>query len=272
MTRDQWLDAATSEIRFSPDRQRVRQELEDHMLDRIDAARDQGMDWQEATAAAVTAMGDPEPLAKELGRLHSPWLGRVWYLSRILAVCAMIVLVLGFFSGELWSSLQVALLGYETWAPEIPPEQETVNGLIITRTGLWQDLDLGEQGGYHWQVPLAFAKYTAGQDAPDSGTYTMELRLTAKTARFWEPWANGDSVLAVTDSNGCQYSQRQFPGRTEPTPYTPHFYANGSPDGLGRSHATIYLRFMPDNRDLKWLELTIGDMVLRIDLEGGIRP
>lgn len=266
MTRDQWLDTATSEIRFSPDRQRVRQELEDHMLDRIDAARERGMDWQEATAAAVTAMGDPAVIAPELGQLHSPWLGRLWYLSRILAVCAIIVLVLGFLGGGLWSSLQVALLGYETWEPEIPPEQETVNGLTVTRTGLWKDLDLGEQGGYHWQVPLAFATCTV---ASNYEIYSMELRLTAETARFWEPWADGDTVLAVKDSNGCQYSQWLFPGRMETEPY---FYANGSPDGLGRSHATIYIEFMPDNRDLEWLELTIGDMVLRIDLEGGIRP
>lgn len=269
MTRDQWLDTATSEIRFSPDRQRVRQELEDHMLDRIDAARERGMDWQEATAATVTAMGDPEPLAKELGRLHSPWLGRLWYLSRILAICAMIVLVLGFFSGDLWSSLHSALLGYGTSELEVPPEQETVNGLIIKRTGLWQGLDLGEQSGYHWQVPLAFAQHTVSEEAPDSGTYSMELRLTAETARFWAPWADGDTVLAIKDSNGCQYSRRLPNGGTEPAPY---FNANGSPDGLGRSHATIYIYFMPDNRDLQWLELTIGDMVLRVDLEGGIRP
>lgn len=269
MTRDQWLDAATSQIRFSPDRQRVRQELEDHMLDHMDAAQERGMDWQEATAAAVTAMGDPEPLAKELGRLHSPWLGRLWYLSRILAVCAIIVLVLGSLSGDLWPSLQVALLGYETWEPEIPPEQETVNGLTITRTGLWQELDLGEQGGYHWRVPLAFAKCTVSGEGAHSEIYSMELRLTAETARFWEPWADGDTVLSVKDSAGCQYSRWLPNGGTEPAPY---FNANGSPDGLGRSHATIYIYFMPDNRDLQWLELTIGDMVLRVDLEGGIRP
>lgn len=269
MTRDQWLDTATSQIRFPPDRKRVWLELEDHMLDRIDAARERGMDWQEADDAAIEAMGDPEPLARELGRLHSPWLGRLWYLSRVLAISALILLVLGSVSGDFWSSVQHSLLGYGTLEREVPPEQETVNGLITTRTGLWQDLDLGEKGGYHWQVPLAFSQHTVSETAPDSGTYSMEVHLTAETARFWEPWADGDTVLSVKDSNGCQYSRWLPDGGTEPAPY---FYANGSSDGLGRSHATIYLSFMPDNRDLQWLELTIGDMVLRIDLEGGIRP
>ena len=78
-----------------------------------------------------------------------------------------------------------------------------------------------------------------------------------------------DAVLAVEDNTGCQYSSWLPAGGTEAAPY---FYANGSSDGLGKSHATVYIYFMPDNRDLKWLDLTIGDTVLRVDLEGGVRP
>lgn len=269
MTRSEWLDTATARVRFSRDRERVRRELEDHLNDRIDAAREQGMDYPEASAAAVEAMGDPEPLAVELGKVHSPWLGRLWVLSRVLAVFALLVLVLAFLSGNLWSPLRTTLLGYGVWELEVPPEVEDINGRTITRTGLWEDMDLGEQGGYHWRVPLAFTQYSANQDTGGDGIYSMELHLTAETARFWEPWADSETVLAVEDNTGCQYSSWLPAGGTEAAPY---FYANGSSDGLGKSHATVYIYFMPDNRDLKWLDLTIGDTVLRVDLEGGVRP
>ena len=53
MNRNYWLDAATREIRFGPDRRRVRQELEDHILDRIEAAKDRGLSDHEAEEAAV---------------------------------------------------------------------------------------------------------------------------------------------------------------------------------------------------------------------------
>ena len=267
MTRSEWLDAATARVRFTKDRERVRRELEDHLDDRIDAAREQGMDYPEATIAAVEAMGDPEPLAVELGKVHSPWLGRLWVLSRVLAGFALLVLVLAFFSGSLWSSLRGTLLGYGTWEMEVPPETEDRGGLVFTRTGLWEDLDLGEQGGYHWQVPLAFARYYVD---PGSGraVYSMELHLAAETARFWEPWAQSETILAVEDNTGCRYSGWLPAGGTEPAPY---FMANGALDGLGKSHATVYIYYMPDNRDLKWLDLTIGDTVLRVDLEGGVR-
>ena len=268
MTRSEWLDAATARVRFTMDRERVRRELEDHLDDRIDAARERGMNWEEATATAVEAMGDPEPLAVELGKVHSPWLGRLWVLSRVLAVFALLVAVLAFLSGNLWSSLRTTLLGYGAWELEIPPEVEDINGRTITRTGLWEDLDLGEQNGYHWQVPLAFTRHSANQGTGDDGIYSMELYLTAETARFWEPWADSETVLAVEDNTGCQYARWLPAGGTEIAPY---FYANGSPDGLGKSRATVYIYYMPDNRDLKWLDLTIGDTVLRVNLEGGVR-
>ena len=48
MIRGYWLDAATSGIRFSPDRNRVRQELEDHIQDRAEAGEARGLSPGEA--------------------------------------------------------------------------------------------------------------------------------------------------------------------------------------------------------------------------------
>lgn len=65
MNRDQWLDAATTEIRFPLDRARVRRELEGHWEDAVDAARGRGLSSAEAEAQALAAMGDPDAIAPE---------------------------------------------------------------------------------------------------------------------------------------------------------------------------------------------------------------
>ncbi len=75
MNAEYWLDTATEKIRFRPDRKAVRRELQDHLEDRMEAGKAQGLSPYEAEAAATAAMGDPVSLAEELGRIHSPWWG-----------------------------------------------------------------------------------------------------------------------------------------------------------------------------------------------------
>ena len=92
MNEKDWLDAATTKIRFRPDRKAVRRELEAHLEDLRDAS---GL----GEDAALRAMGDPAGIAEELGRLHSPWLGYLWRLSQLALAgaaamyCLLVILV-----------------------------------------------------------------------------------------------------------------------------------------------------------------------------------
>ena len=80
----QWLDAATKAIRFGPDRRAVRSELSAHL-------EDKALDFQrifpdlteaEARERAVSEMGDPMEIGKELAKVHKPWLGYLWRASQ----------------------------------------------------------------------------------------------------------------------------------------------------------------------------------------------
>ena len=89
----QWLDRATAAIRFGPDRKEVRAELEAHL-------EDKALDFQrifpdlteaEARERAVSEMGDPMEIGKELAKVHKPWLGvhkpwlgYIWRVSQVL--------------------------------------------------------------------------------------------------------------------------------------------------------------------------------------------
>ncbi len=92
MNEKDWLDTATKKIRFRPDRESVRRELEAHLEDLRDAS---GLEED----AALRAMGDPAELAEELGRIHRPWMGYLWRLSQLalagaaVTYCLLVVLL-----------------------------------------------------------------------------------------------------------------------------------------------------------------------------------
>lgn len=70
-----WLDTAVGGIRFGPDRAAVREELEAHMEDKAaDLQRIfPGISREEAEERALSEMGDPAEIGKELARVHKPW-------------------------------------------------------------------------------------------------------------------------------------------------------------------------------------------------------
>ena len=63
-----WLTIATRGIRFKPDREAVRNELREHMYDKIDDLRRlfPDMTFEEAQERAIRDMGDPNEIGKAL--------------------------------------------------------------------------------------------------------------------------------------------------------------------------------------------------------------
>lgn len=68
----------------------ITNELTAHMEDHVDALLAKGADPDEARRAAVTAMGDPYELGKQLDKLYSPWYPR---LTRVFTVLAVLILL-----------------------------------------------------------------------------------------------------------------------------------------------------------------------------------
>lgn len=89
-----FLDAVLSYIKFPLDRQDIRLELEDHILDKIDYYIDQGLAFKEAEEKAIEDMGSPEEIGIELNREHSPILGWLWVISKGLVSLFIIINVL----------------------------------------------------------------------------------------------------------------------------------------------------------------------------------
>jgi len=83
-TIQKWVETVVKQMKFPPDRKYVRQELWDHLLDSRDCRMEQGMELKSAEEAAVKAMGDPVETGKLLNKIHGPWKGWLWMVSRVL--------------------------------------------------------------------------------------------------------------------------------------------------------------------------------------------
>ena len=92
----QWLDTAVKGVRFGPDRAAVRAELAAHLEDKeADLGRIfPDMSPEEAEARALSQMGSPEEIGKELARIHKPWLGYLWRASQAVLAAVLLMLAL----------------------------------------------------------------------------------------------------------------------------------------------------------------------------------
>lgn len=95
-----WLTTAVQGIRFRPDREMVRAELNAHIEDKTADLRRIFPDLlpNEARQLALEQMGDPEEIGRELAKLHKPWLGWLWQTSRVLLFAVLCTLAISLVS------------------------------------------------------------------------------------------------------------------------------------------------------------------------------
>lgn len=91
-----WLETAVKGIRFGPDREAAARELLEHLEDKTEDLMRifPGMSRPDADEMALSQMGDPEEIGKELAKIHTPWLGYLWRASQALLAAAAVVLVI----------------------------------------------------------------------------------------------------------------------------------------------------------------------------------
>jgi hypothetical protein len=116
----EYLDRLTRELRFDPQlSRRVRQEVEDHLLDAV--GDDASSDQSEAARLAIARFGDPKEIARQYAPLSLLQQARRVGGILILVIAAILVLMKG--RGALYDLLQWRLnaywLGISTIGPAI---------------------------------------------------------------------------------------------------------------------------------------------------------
>lgn len=162
-----WLDTAVSGIRFGPDRAKVRTELLQHMEDKAAGLRRvfPDMDPMEAQDRAMAAMGDPEEVKAALAKVHKPWLGWLWQVSRI--VLRVVVCVTALYNLTVPTDYRTSLWG----SGSTPVYHRVRNG------------DQARLGQYTFQITGA-----AYLDRPevDGAHDNIQVALRVSSPKFWE--------------------------------------------------------------------------------------
>lgn len=194
LERYKWLEKATAKIRFGPDRRAVQRELEAHLDDAKECRTAAGLPEEEAEAAVLQAMGDPEAIAEELGRLHRPWWGYLWRASQIAlaGALALYILLLGVWAerSNIWAFPGMYLYHYLTWEPyevEDILEEREIPCTAQIRTG-----------GYTIRAERAVLRKTSQTD-PE---WTLYLTLDITMSRWGEMLYVGSAVPSVRSSEG----------------------------------------------------------------------
>lgn len=83
MTKEEYLDIVESQIRCKMARGAVSKEIKAHIEDQAEAFRMEGMEPEDAEAAAVRGMGDPVEAGEALDRIHRPRMA--WEMIALIA-------------------------------------------------------------------------------------------------------------------------------------------------------------------------------------------
>ena len=242
-----WLRDAVKHIRFPPDRKRVREELNEHMVSRRQDFLAEGFSEEEADRRACEAMGDPEEVGKALAAVHKPFWGYVLCALRILLVlyilCAAVYVIRGG-GGEVFNY----------------PYLRVLNGEIGERVPEWISQSATDAMG-DYRFRLVEAGITRPEPAEDAryfaerGTYLV-LQLRSFT---WDPNLGppqfGNGKLTVEDSGGKVYPA----------------FARGELDLIFAGRVTILVKDFDPASAWAVLSYEAGDRVLRLPvrLKGG---
>lgn len=93
-TAKSWCLEATKLIKFPPDREAVQEELEQHLIDKQEDLRQQGIPEEEIEALAIAAMGSAEEIAPQLAAIHRPFWGYAYRVIRIILAIGLSFLLL----------------------------------------------------------------------------------------------------------------------------------------------------------------------------------
>lgn len=252
MNGNQWLERATEKIEFEPDREAVRLELADHLQDRQERYAAKGLSPEEAETAALADMGDPADIAEELGKLHRPFWGYLWALSKCLLGLAVLVSIIAVC--EFWIPL-----------PDRPgpPAAITNPESAFGSEPVLESIELSGRARRGWYTFSAYALIHE-LDGPEE---LLHIYLRSDPTFFWEPSAGYGAFMrrvVLTDSSGERYSLAK--GAEGRTPWSVGGYESG---------VTTWLEFiipLEEARFPDWVEVELNrnQPALRLNLQEGV--
>ena len=251
----EWLRIATAGIVSPKERAAAKQELEDHIVDHMDALLAAGLSAEDAEKHAIFAMGNPETTAKLLRKVHQPILTKLLRVTKWMTIVLAVITV--------WNTLLFSDWG--SWIKQYIPvksEKQHLEHLVpndnLVQWGAAVCPDDRVQAG---DYTVSFRYVTALWNA-QSASGVVEISLLFTPRFFWQEDANPQPLFVLRDAAGHTWHTTQQMAKGLHTVSYP-----------GRRQVYLYaiLDFFPENGQLELAYTGIGDQfTLPIDLTGGV--
>lgn len=253
---NRWLRTATAKIRYGPDREAVKKELQQHMEDKIDALRRAGLPEEQLESRILMDMGNAEDIAPQLAAVHKPFWG---YTYSVLT----------------WITILVVLIS-----------------LVVVPNGLLRQIDFPSEPEDFTQSTSHYYErvfYDEPNDQIVCDNYTLQIQK----AVLWAPKygeSSGDYYAALQirisrwptmpEFDAMEYFWAEDNLGTVYVSYADMTHRDGEPfviptdPDAGLLTETYYLRVRGvPGPDVKWIDLHYDrdgrDVVIRIELTGG---
>ena len=266
---EEWIILSTAHIAFPPDRKPVAEEIRASYEDHRDALIEAGESEEQASRLALEALGDPNEAGELLAKVHKPWLGWAWKVSRyaLLAVGVALFITLNrLMMGDLpdlrtsdinfWQSTEAAIGAGEITVLEEGSCPEAVRAsdykIRVKEAKVIQD-PAREQQGYNAFVVL---QVNGVPWLGSPGAFRMRLQAQDNLGTIYE--------------NRCQTGNSyQFSSMTHWCEEGPSLYSSRMIRIFGTHYYWVDLDHVPDN--VEWIDLYYDhadtQFSLRIDLQ-----
>lgn len=258
----QWCVYATDQIRYSPDRKAVHEELRQHLDDRSEDFLAKGFSGEEAIEKTLDAMGDPAELAPLLAQIHRPFWGYAQdvckWMFRIAAFLAILFTI--WYTVNHPPNFRYSQPDDDGWYrtiaerpyPNITYVHHDTSGAVLRDSGYSLSL-----------IKAMTVEYT------DKSYEPLYFQIRVQTPFPWQRSPEIGALLWAEDSLGNRYAT-YLEGRSSNSNYHVYTYF------LHTAPLTyVYegeIRGLPDN-GVSWVDIHYSrdgrDMVWHIDLTGG---
>ena len=203
---ENWVQTAMKQMQFYRDRDAVRKELWDHMMDRRLDFLEQGIALEDAEEAVLAVMGDPVEIGQQLNRIHQPWLGWLCLAAKWLVLLLSLVLCLCLLTvggTEYWLKDVRTIFNLD---PTCSQEQWFLSnnpGFSENSIPLQRGLSF-RSGDYVFTVDHGF--YYEEPWLENAPIQHFSVCLLVKADHFWqERPAVLEEMLTAEDDLGCRY-------------------------------------------------------------------
>ena len=88
---DKYLDNVLDHVKYIFDHNEIKEELKNHIMDKVEYLVIEGYDLSEAESIALKEMGDAKKIGKELNKQHNPIIGYIFSGSKVVIALLLIV-------------------------------------------------------------------------------------------------------------------------------------------------------------------------------------